>query len=815
MSASGFFDKVRALAFLKDTALQRDDYAPMMFAQSLLVQNQRFFLRLASSFSSLFSACYHGTSPPNEVWEKIRSQRFEFGPVFEVLAAVDNALTAAHVVNGVSALYRAWLIIKNDRILPLGLQRTRVIYLRHLVDLTSLEIEVIKDLSRRGLNFDICFPMDFQSRGINAAVDFSARLFEKSQDLENIELSFENIAKPGPLRPLVEALFTENTKVQISKKICSVENPYDIIDEAHQIGATVAKILTAVPDASIAVVVRSIDSRAKIYKNALQRFGISVRDRKGIPLLETDAGILLVTLLFARTWHLPKKNIISLINHPMFSLSVGDVSKKALILDCVRELGIDDRLMTSRVCRYQTAMENLRTVAKLSDGRKADLRDCEDWLNAVERLLALLPEKESFYGFLQIVSSLLEQAINQDDVNSLLLKSSVLELKTSSRRVKLGETISFNDFTSLIFAELARITVPRPDVLDVNAVEFLLLPELLGRSFDHVFIADISFGRMPQNSEPDPLIDDQARIALNGVFKKPLLRVFMDDPFEPLPVPPRQALEPFWFATAVAAAQSSVHLYCARYDENGAEQAPSEFFLWLKEHVQLTDTTESQTAAKLVRAVDFRFLEGLSERNDPNRKKSAYHQTLLARKTAFLDQDVSGTAFYFTEELILNRFDGRLNAQPTKALTPTMVEAFAECRFKGLAERLLSIKHGDAHEDIDARILGQVAHSALERYFGDFKPNPQSPFDRSRLIQIVDFVGKEFLANNFILHPELFFCHLEWLKDALFSLIHQMSREGFSQPLREVGGALELAFGSSSYWKMAANIHRRKWSTIS
>ncbi|HXW53216.1 MAG TPA: PD-(D/E)XK nuclease family protein [Myxococcota bacterium] len=830
VSASAFFDKVRILAFVKDEALIRDDYASTLFAKNCLAKDRRFSQRLAPAFSSLFSACYHGTSSPIDVWAEISRDDYEFGPVFEILAAVDRAMRDANLVNGVSALYRSWLIIKNHRVLPLGLRNKRMIHLRHLVDLTSLEIEVIKDLSRLQIDFSVCFPLDFQKRGINTAVDFSAKLFEKSQDLTNIDLSFDNIAHPGPLRPLVEALFVEDGRVEMSETNCQIKTPSDIVDEAQQIGSKIAEILTNTPDASIAVALRSMDSRAKIYKNILVGFGIGVRDRKGVPLLETDSGLLLVTLLLAKTGGLSHRHINALINHPRFAHYVGDMQKRSGILACVARIGIDDHVKTTHDRNYRVALENLRAKKDLSDRSEDDLDHCEDWLKSVEDFLDLLPMKASFLGFFEKLSLLIERAINNDDGNVSILTSSLAQLHTSARRVDpycpprsepychprarpeddIGE-MDFSEFSALVLAELARITVPRPDIADVNAVEFLLLPELLGRRFDHVFIADISFGRMPQNSQPDPLIDDQARIAVNRVLKKTLLRVFFDDPFEPLPVPPRQALEPFWFASAIASARTSVHFSCARHDEDGREQAPSEFFLWLDDHVHLANITPSSTATSLIRPVDLRFLRGISERNTAQEPQTTFHKTLVARKNAFSQQVTSAMAFDFPAGLVLKHFDGRLSLQPTKALTPTMIEAFAECRFKGWAERFLAIGFNDQDEDIDARILGQIAHRTLELYFSRPEHKIHHDPDQRRIRDLAALVGREYQDRHFVLNAEVFLCHIEALSDALFALIYRMSQESLSSNQRVV--ALELAFGlSGSEWPpLAIDVKGRRY----
>lgn len=794
VSASAFFDKVRLFAFVANKKLQRDDFAPVVMAQKILRHDERFGERFIANFCSLYAAFYHGTSPPISVVPHLPEDD-RILPVVKILAQIDEAMRKQSLVTGVSALFHAWEAIKHQQAVPKSLLRFRSISLQYLVDLTVLEIEVIKDLSRLGVSFDVSFPMDFQKRGLNVAVDFSAKQFESASDLMNVDLTFENIAHDGPLLPLVEGLFSDTGNVVISDKHCSIETANDVLAESDLLAQNVLYLLTNHPDETIAVCVRSIDSRSNIYKRALNRYGISVRDRKGIALLATKAGLLLENIFSARSSHLAKRDLVGLMNNPLSVLHVSDEHECSRMNKLLSDLGIDDRFVVEAhgAHRYRKLLALFRARLLENDERLASLDAFESWLLKAEQVLSTLHEHATLKNNLAAVVQLIKTTFVGDDSSIEALIEAISAMARSVGFAQNDDEMALADFVHLLKTQLASITVPHADNEDLFAVELLLLPETLGRRFDHVLIADISFGRMPQNSSQDPLLDDQARMLLNQRLKKPLLRVFFDDPFEPLPVPPRQALEPFWFASALCAARRSVHFSCALRDENGQEQAPSEFFVWLVDHVKLVKERHARTP--FVSPEYLRFLQGQKEQQVCI-PQSEMHAAIHARKLAFSEGLTGEYAFSFGQDAVAKSFAGRLDEQPTRALTPTTVENFSACRFKGLSERIMNIapRLRDA-DDIDARGIGQIAHRALELYFGA-RDSHREPTKSEMLRKILHEVGAEFSKDNFVLNEMVLACHLEWLHDALLGLIASMEEQGLD-PRKTIAQEIALGLGAS------------------
>lgn len=792
VSASEFFDKVRMLAFFAHPEIVRDDYAPKIIAERILEQDKTYPLRLSKDFASLYSASFHGTSSPKEVLDRVLGESENISRIFAVLSQIDKAMEDLRLVNGVSALFMACKIIKQQQLIPPNLMDCETISLHHLVDLTMLEIDVIKELSRLGIGFEVRFPLDFQKRGINVAVDFSAGLFEREADLINIDLVFEKIAGAGPLSSLVDSFLDDHEPITLAAEHCTVLLANDLLQEANQISAMVAEKLSTSPHDLVAVVVRTMDARSKLFKQSMKRHGINVRDRKGKPLIATEPGMLLETLFSAKLWGLPRRDLIGLMNHPLFVGHVHDDLARSRMMSLIDELGIDDRIMEHSLPsdRYRPQIVLFQNSSELSEQRMADIAALDQWLYQLDEMLTGLEAKAPLSAYLAVTKRLMDSAMKSDEPAIDGLKNAIGAMLDSKAFSKFDPLLWFNDFVLWLQHELSTLTVPRPDNRDLYAVEFLLLPECLGRRFDHVFIADISFGRMPKNALPDPLLDDRDRAMLNRLMKKPLLRIYLDDPFEPMPTPPRQALEPFWFATAIASAKSSVHFSCARRDESGQEQAPSEFFYWLMENVKPEKLP--YPSPKFASLQYERFCLGKHESGN-----SPYARALATRKSAFQAATTDTFAFSFDAKEVRAAFRGRIDHEPTAALSPTMVEAFYDCRFRGWLERILNVtgKKSDL-DDIDARTIGQLAHRSLERFY-EHSTNTKDQNARKEIIErVLDETVLEFSKKHYVGNPMVLKCHREWLSDALLSLINHLEEMREQIGALTVGGELDLGLGS-------------------
>lgn len=760
ISASAFFDKVRSLLFLSNSLCLRDDNAPILFAQQVLKKTSASPMHFASNYANIYSSCFHGTKRPIEVRDALDRGDDNF-KVMDIVAQIDKAMEQNSLVNGVSALFYSNEILNKQKMLPNFFFGINKISLWYLVDLTLLEIEVIKSLSKLGLQFELHFPLDFHQRGINVAVDFIAKQFEADSCLSNIELIFDSLSYDGALTPLVENLFSDSKATFVSDSIF-LEQADNLLLEANTVAKKIAQIKTKHSSETVALAIRTIDDRTKIYKNALERLGISVRDRKGIPLLKTDAGVLINTIFDACLFGLRKKDLIGLINHPLLlpALTEKELSNFVKWLNII---GYDNRVLFNGGVeqRYQENLFILKEIYKDQECYEELLLFEKNMLGVIDTI-SVFKKDLSFSEYLSVVRDLIDKNF-APSLAKENIKAHILEL-LQSRALTSDSTVQLKDFVDSFKENLSKLTVARADVNDDEAVMLLSLPEILGSSFDHIFIVDMSFGRLPKNYTQDPVLDDQARLSINRSVKKSLFRIYFDDPFEPMPVPPRQALEPFWFATSVASAKKSVHFSCALRDQNGQEQAKSEFFLWLEDYLPKNNY---DPPINFVSKDYGDFLSGFmkDKKNIFDDHEGAYKD----RMDVFLIHKANDYSFKFNKDNLKEHLSGRIDENPSYPLTPTMIEEFALCPFKGVANKLLSLNNNNSDiDDTNAKIIGQIAHDTLEAYY-------KNKNRKNKLSDILNHCVNKFCKKNFIANKAVFLCHIEWLKEALVRLINNIN----------------------------------------
>jgi hypothetical protein len=758
ISASAFFDKIRIVAFLADKNLRYDDYAPVLVAHKILCETKIYPVHYANQCAQIYNSFFHGTLPPKEILKRLGEQEHSFSPVLTITAQLQDELEHHNLATKVSALYRAWRIIEEKNIVPPTLIQNTHISLRYLIDLTSLEIEIIKTLSHLGIRFDIYFPLDFSKRNFNIAIDYAAKQFELDDKNLSINLSFDSISNNSLVNNIINILLLDNNYTTTHQDICEIYQAPTLLEEADHIAERVAQRKSQNPAATIALAVRSFDQRTEIYKRALNTHNLRVKERKGQRWPLSSAGSLLQTIFDARLANYPKSLVISLAAHPLFSLYLKDNGERANLCNMLEILGIDDRFIST--CRYEDALLRYQKIYNSEQALNFD-----NYISNIKNIINNLKSQDTLLGFLSSTEQIITtNFINTNNQNNVIIHE-INKLKISSAYNQ-DLVLDLRDFSSLFMKLVNNITIINSNTPDYD-VELLLLPELLGRHFDHVFIADVSFGRMPQSPEVQNLLNDDQRNALNKALGMPALRVFVDDPFEPLPVPPRQALEPFWFAAALASACKSIHISYAALDLAGTEQAPSEFFIWLQKHVNII--AKPAENYKFSSAQQARFLEAKKSLKDN------YKIVLKQREAAFSTQHAESFAFGVDAAQLIKRFDGRLDLNPTRALTPTMIEAFAACAFYGFLSRIVALNYNQENDDIDPRIIGHIAHQTLERYFS------QENINICNLKNILDNTCESYIKNNYISSLEIFWCYIDWLYQALEKLIPKLNKKPCAQ----------------------------------
>lgn len=766
VSAGGFFENIRGLAFLEHPQVRLAPSRPMVLAHQWLAENQNHPVYLASSYANLFNSFFHGVCPPSLAKAKMAEENHK-NPVIDALAFMELAMEKESLVTKASSLFLAMLALPKAG-LPHFLKRMEVVRFWHLVDLTLLEIHVIKMLGHLGLAIEINLPLDFQARGINSAVDFIAKQFEKTGEHSNIELHFTDIATPGPLKGLTEGLFDVDAKVTVSGDHCHMGESTTLLDEAHAVAAQISALSLKAPAPKIAVAVRTLDSRSQIYQRVLQKYGLAVKDPKGDKLSDTEAGLLLASL-FALRVGVNKSELLAFLRHPLMAMTPRPCPDRCARL--LEELGINDAVSLKIAAQhYPERIDRFLQYLAPEDEAFQAAATLREFVVNLFKLLAFIKDTDDFFGFASALKHILSVTLISDEAPAAIALKAELDRLLSDLKPD-GFCFSAPNFFLTIIKLLQSQTTPGADEDDPHAVELLLLPEVLGRKFDHIFLVDMNFGRLPKTMAQDPIFNDAERILLNQVMKRPVLRIYLEDPYEPMPVPARQALEPFWFAASVACATQKVWFSRAFYDHLGQEEVPSEFFMWLKGHVSVLPSTEALPVKYCSHEIK-RLVEGQRDQ-------------ALAKTTG-------ERPFYFGADKIAQALDGRLGPKATRTITPTFIEGFAQCRFKGLADRVLLADPESGDEDLDIRLVGQIAHKALELFFAAPPQDPQFSETLALIDRLVDEAITAQTQSHYIADLDLLFCQSEWLKSALVKLVWQL-HPGLPNETHKI--TREIAFG--------------------
>lgn len=303
--------------------------------------------------------------------------------------------------------------------------------------------------------------------------------------------------------------------------------------------------------------------------------------------------------------------------------------------------------------------------------------------------------------------------------------------------------------------------LPVPVYEDESAIEFLPLPEILGREFDYVVIVDLAHGRCPQNPKPQPLFSDTDRFWLNHFMQRPVLRLYEDNPLEPSPVPARQALEPMWFLGACSAAKKGLILTSSRRDESGRDQASSEFFDDVLDKMGLDPET----------------FEGIhSSLNLEATEREKYFHEAKSRCAP------SVSNYQIDKILFRRQFQNRLGLLAERPLTPTRVEGLAVCPFKGYVEKILNVDtNRPVGFDTDVRVIGHLAHEALEIYYRS------AAEDRGSISQILASLVKD--------NDVVFRANMRWLAKALERLVSILAKDPPVSDVKPIEFELPIGVG--------------------
>jgi hypothetical protein len=806
---SDLMDRVRLLGFLRASGEEvRDDDAALWAAAAELARQSPFSVRIAPDLATLYRSLLHEAADGAALRSHLEGdggRHDELASLFGQVAQVGARLREASVIDGASALARGVRAVEAGQ-LPPSLTVFTEILVEDPIDMLPLEVSALVALARAGLPMRVRLPRVEGHDGLTEGIHWISNAIEGAHDAPALELEHEPLGGQGALRRVVDAWYRGRTLLDGAEVApARVELLADPVDEARRVAGVVARWRREEGPARVAVALRTLDAQADRVRDALRSHGVPVRTHRGALLADVPASRVLLNVLRARRQGAPRELVLGVLASPAFKGALPPERAGALarvLRRAVARTDVEDATRPEGGYRHR--------LERFASGRSdvAEAERVRAAIDDVERVLALtrtVPPRASLGHYLDLCRALVEEQTLDDEEGGRDRLLEVLDRWAASlARVAPDGTqeVALAAFLRLLERSLSQRRVAPEREPDDTAVELVSLPELFGREYDFVAIVGCVHGRMPLAERGDPLLSDADRALVNRAFGRRVLRMQAPDALDLAPVPARQALEPLWFLGALASARRGL-LVTAPAREGGRDVAPSEF---LQEMLLATGADADARAggpmfeedphprlSRLVLAQRVaRRLDPGAPDDDPDVQRARLLADVSRQRIRFFargaDEDVRDVADAFAFRLdparVLARFGRQLGVSEDKPLPPTRLESIAYCRMQGFVEQLLRVDTDrEGGQDADARVLGTIAHRALEHFFrerrdADVSPERMEPADRARLREIVDSQAASFLEGGEATgHLHALRANVAWLKQSLVRTVTALARD--------------------------------------
>ena len=286
---------------------------------------------------------------------------------------------------------------------------------------------------------------------------------------------------------------------------------------------------------------------------------------------------------------------------------------------------------------------------------------------------------------------------------------------------RIAERVSRDD----VVAALERTSVRQPGATDAGRVPVLDLMRARTRRFEHVFVLGLEEGSLPRRSPATPFLDDDERRRLGPRLRRadavardrylfytactrPTQRLYLVREAASDEGSPREA-SPFWEEVAAAFAPDEVARWTTR--------RPLSSLTW---RLESAPTERERLRALAILSADDRQRDDADALARANGWERRIHRALgaLKRPTRLSHPRV-------LEELKARR-----------VFNVTELERFADCSSAWFVDRMIDPKTIDP--EVDPKLRGSIAHSALFKFFTGFPKVLGS--DRIRPEQVEDAV---------------------------------------------------------------------------
>ncbi len=524
--------------------------------------------------------------------------------------------------------------------------------------------------------------------------------------------------------------------------------------------AILETIRTGVPAEEVAIVVESPERWRAPLQTVLESFGIPVCFDDPERLGQTAFGSALLSLL-RFTWRgTDRRELFLFLRTPYSGLPRPTVDY------------VEGRLRGRAINDAGRVVEEGERIRGTALPLLGEVRSAPSPADAVERAA------RAMLAFATGLGRPTASAELADDLRAAQAVADVIgDLRLVADRA--DETVTEEDVLAALERQLVR---PGPTD-DPGRVVVVELSRARTRRFDTVFVLGLEEGALPRRGRSSPFLDDAARSELGGRLERP-------DPVE---------RDRYLFYTACTRPRRRLFVVREGANDDGAPIQPSPFWHDVTSRFDPDDVTR-WTRRRPLSALTWP-LEGAPTERERLRALSrlaADDPTVardLAEANGWSRRLVRARGAFARKTRLVNPANLDWLAQRT-TFSVTELERFADCSSAWLFERLVSPRTIDAQPD--AMLRGQVAHTALHRFYQalpkEFGVDLLAPELEERGVALMRRCVDDALQSG--VRIDLTDLQAAELRQGLLRDLEGFVRDEASSELQLVPRRLEVAFGS-------------------
>ncbi|HEY2027934.1 MAG TPA: PD-(D/E)XK nuclease family protein [Myxococcales bacterium] len=804
----------------------------------------------ARALGSLLATLSHGEVGPDAL-DGLGRARF----LGHTLRAAREHLLRIGLCDPGLGLLRAVESIDQGGRLPLLLAEAVELDFDGIFDWTPLRVRMLAALARK-LRVRVRLPLLGKPQ-LDQAMDPVLRALERLGDGPAPEVLLSNPTH-GKLQPFLDRLFAETDEARAASTTAGAQRDsaterVELVSCAspHAQAREVARLCAdrlrqgAAADA-IAIAARSLPGEEIAAE--LDRAGIPFRARKGKPALSAAPVRLALSLYSLLESDFPREGLIELLSTRLLLLRrEGERLPPQSLARALREAHVrtaaDLETALATLAQRKAPMgapaqppavgtrpdapgpqpqarNDLAEVRQRAVRAVAEVRTLPEHATIREHGAALLELLRRF-GLPQAlraapaasgraIARAADRALARDQAGLRALEDACSGLaKAAAQAGAAGERLPRSGYAQLLGSALGSATLA-PSGARGGAVHLLKLPELLGRSFQHVFVVGLLEGELPAPPPLDALLSEDERRAVNASARRNVFKL------------PSLADETLLFQLALASATETIALLYPRADGDGRETLRSQFADEAERglgvpfrYAQLSPIPTAADCATpsdlLARAALDAFAEPAFRVSPPPDAQaaralvSAISVSSLAprlRRIARAAQAERERVRVFIKEMPPGRFSGQLSGAALEVAraafafakdapaSVSRLEENANCSFRTLGHRLLHVERDETDdEEMGARERGDLLHRCLDRFYRSLEGPLRGTAEELQLLrEVAAEAAEEFATEKHVGNSALWKLRRETLVPDLWELIE--SEVGEPLPV-----ALEQPFG--------------------